>query len=153
MVRFTKKTFSFWLLSLIFTSAFLLAPQAGAQEAEPKEPAAEEVGNSEQEARRALQRELARLRNREMRARREINIFSPLDLPTPNEARTAIGLPGPGYWQQHVDYQMEVNLDDQADKLVGRETITYTNHSPTPLPYLWLNLEQNLFREIGRAHV
>ncbi len=116
-----------------------------AQEADPAvEPQSAEA--AEQAARRELQRELARLRNREMRPRREINIFSPLDLPTPNEFRSAIGLPGPGYWQQQADYQIAVTLNAEADSLTGRETITYTNNSPTPLPYLWLNLEQNLFR-------
>jgi hypothetical protein len=122
-------------------------PAADKPTEQPGDQAAQEpTTNPEQAARRELQRELARLRNREMRPRREINIVSPLDLPTPNDARSAIGLPGPGYWQQHADYQMEVTLDDEADTLVGRETITYTNNSPTPLPYLWLNLEQNLFR-------
>ncbi|MGI8546058.1 MAG: hypothetical protein ACR2M1_01800, partial [Gemmatimonadaceae bacterium] len=30
--------------------------------------------------------------------------FRPLDLPTPNNYRTGSGRPGPGYWQQRVDY-------------------------------------------------
>ena len=146
MVRFSFTKISLLLLALATLVLCSATPQLSAQEAEPKEAAGEQAGNSDQESRRELQRELARLRNREMRPRREVNIFSPLDLPTPNDTRSAIGLPGPNYWQQQADYQMEIKLDDEADKLVGRETITYTNNSPTPLPYLWFNLEQNLFR-------
>ena len=90
--------------------------------------------------------ELAKLRNRETRARRDLTIFSPLDLPTPTSIRTAIGLPGPDYWQQQVDYAIQVELDAEKDSLKAKATITYTNNSPTPLPYLWMSLEQNLFR-------
>nr|MCU0624861.1 hypothetical protein [Gemmatimonadaceae bacterium] len=31
------------------------------------------------------------------------SIFRQLELPTPNEYRTAAGRPGPKYWQQRVD--------------------------------------------------
>ncbi|MFN9036398.1 MAG: hypothetical protein ACK5YO_08900, partial [Planctomyces sp.] len=33
-------------------------------------------------------------------------------LPTPNDYRTASGAPGHRYWQQKVDYQIDVELDD-----------------------------------------
>ncbi|MDO7846401.1 M1 family metallopeptidase [Hymenobacter sp. M29] len=66
-------------------------------------------------------------------------------LPTPNSYRTASGAPGPDYWQQRADYDIKVTLDDAKQAITGRETITYTNLSPDALPYLWVQLDQNIF--------
>ena len=65
-------------------------------------------------------------------------------LPTPNSYRTASGAPGPDYWQQRADYDIKVTLDDAKQTITGRETITYTNLSPDVLPYLWVQLDQNI---------
>ncbi|MDO7853582.1 M1 family metallopeptidase [Hymenobacter convexus] len=65
-------------------------------------------------------------------------------LPTPNSYRTASGAPGPDYWQQRADYDIKVTLDDAKQAITGRETITYTNLSPDALPYLWVQLDQNI---------
>ncbi len=70
--------------------------------------------------------------------------FRPLDLPTPNEFRSASGRPGPKYWQQRVDYKISATLDPARNELRGRETIHYINHSPDTLAYLWMFVEQNL---------
>ena len=69
-----------------------------------------------------------------------------VDLPTPNVYRTASGAPGPQYWQQRADYRIKVRLDEDARRIAGTETITYTNNSPDPLRYIWLQLDQNRFR-------
>ena len=66
-------------------------------------------------------------------------------LPTPNAYRTASGAPGHKYWQQQVDYSIDVELDDDKQALRGREIISYTNHSPDTLRYLWLQLDGNIF--------
>jgi len=73
------------------------------------------------------------------------NQFRQLDsiLPSPNEYRTASGAPGHAYWQQQVDYDMEITLDDGHQRISGIETIVYHNNSPDPLSYLWLQLDQN----------
>ncbi len=68
-------------------------------------------------------------------------------LPTPNSYRTASGSPGKDYWQQRADYDIKVELDDINRKIIGSETITYFNNSPDELPYLWLQLDQNLFEK------
>ncbi|MCK5704264.1 MAG: M1 family peptidase, partial [Cyclobacteriaceae bacterium] len=66
------------------------------------------------------------------------------NLPTPNSYRTASGTPGHEYWQQKADYKIDVELNDDDQTISGYEEITYTNNSPDPLSYLWLQLEQNV---------
>jgi hypothetical protein len=61
----------------------------------------------------------------------------------PNMYRSASGAPGPNYWQQKADYVINVELDEKNQKIIGSETITYTNNSPDPLTYLWLQLDEN----------
>ncbi|MGB2341064.1 MAG: M1 family metallopeptidase [Flavobacteriaceae bacterium] len=70
---------------------------------------------------------------------------------TPNRFRTASGAPGIDYYQQQVDYIMNIELDDQNKKLYGEETITYTNNSPDELSYLWLQLDQNIRKKDAPA--
>jgi hypothetical protein len=67
-------------------------------------------------------------------------------LPTPNSYRTGSGAPGHEYWQQRADYVINVSLDDAKQKVIGSETITYFNNSPDPLQYIWIQLDQNLFK-------
>ena len=65
--------------------------------------------------------------------------------------RTGSGAPGPDYWQQRVDYVIRASLDTAARKIDGRERITYYNHSPDTLRYLWVQLDQNLFTGSSRG--
>ncbi|HEX7017231.1 MAG TPA: M1 family metallopeptidase [Cyclobacteriaceae bacterium] len=65
-------------------------------------------------------------------------------LPTPNEYRTGSGAPGPAYWQQRADYEIDVELNDDNQTITGRETITYHNNAPENLSFLWLQLDQNI---------
>lgn len=69
-----------------------------------------------------------------------------------NEFRSAIGSPGPKYWQNHVDYNITANLDENKNMVSGTVTITYKNNSPDKLPYLWLQLDQNTFKETSRGY-
>jgi hypothetical protein len=73
-------------------------------------------------------------------------------LPSPNDYRTASGAPGPKYWQQRVDYDMKVELDEKNQKLTGTETITYFNNSPDVLSYLWLQLDENQHSSVNNAN-
>ena len=73
-------------------------------------------------------------------------------LPTPNSYRTGSGAPGPNYWQQRADYVINVELDDNTQKLTGSETITYYNNAPEPLTFLWLQIDQNLLAEQSIAN-
>ena len=73
-------------------------------------------------------------------------------LPTPNEYRTASGAPGDEYWQQKVDYDMQIRLDDDKQQVYGEETITYVNNSPDELTYLWVQLDQNMRAKDSDSH-
>ncbi|WP_214225900.1 M1 family metallopeptidase [Pedobacter sp. B4-66] len=64
-------------------------------------------------------------------------------LSDPNYYRSASGAPGPAYWQQRADYEINAELDEKNLKLNGSETITYYNNSPDPLSYLWVQLDEN----------
>ena len=78
--------------------------------------------------------------------------FRRLELPTPNTIRTGAGTPGPDYWQQRVDYVIRASLDTLAQRVTGEERISYINHSPDTLHYLWLQLDQNLFNSTSRGY-
>ncbi|WP_137681357.1 M1 family metallopeptidase [Aurantiacibacter suaedae] len=81
--------------------------------------------------------------------------FRQLDevLPTANTYRNASGAPGHEYWQQQADYRIEARLDEAKRRLTGSETIRYTNNSPDSLPWLWLQLDQNIFRRDSIAEL
>ena len=64
-------------------------------------------------------------------------------LPSPNQYRGMDGAPGPEYWQQRADYDIECTLDVDKQQLSGFETITYYNQSPNTLRYIWLQLDEN----------
>ena len=78
-----------------------------------------------------------------------VDKFRQLDevLPTPNSYRNAGGQPGHEYWQQQADYVINARLDEKARRLTAKLTITYRNNSPDTLEFLWVHLDQNIFRE------
>ncbi len=61
------------------------------------------------------------------------------------------GAPGPKYWQNHADYKLHVTLDTASQTVSGSTLITYTNNSPDGLDFLWLQLDQNIYREESRG--
>ena len=69
----------------------------------------------------------------------------------PNKYHNASGSPGVEYFQQKVDYVMDLELDDENSRLYGEEIITYTNNSPDRLPYLWIQLDQNIRKKDALA--
>ncbi len=60
--------------------------------------------------------------------------------------RSASGIPGPKYWQQHADYDLHGTLDTAAKSLQGEMTLRYTNNSPDTLRFVWFQVEQNAFK-------
>ncbi|ULQ54687.1 M1 family metallopeptidase [Flavihumibacter fluvii] len=92
------------------------------------------------------------------KSQQKTSIYNPRDLfpaspvyPTGNSYRSASGEPGEAYWQNRASYSIDVKLDDQQNTITGIETITYTNNSPHALPYIWLQLDQNSFRQHSRG--
>ncbi|TXF76354.1 M1 family metallopeptidase [Chryseobacterium sp.] len=68
------------------------------------------------------------------------------------ETRSASGKPGHHYWQNSADYVLNATLNEQKKEIKGTAEITYTNNSFDTLEFLWLQLDQNLFRKNSRGN-
>ncbi|MFN4312707.1 MAG: M1 family metallopeptidase [Chitinophagaceae bacterium] len=68
-----------------------------------------------------------------------------------NSYRAANGEPGPDYWQNRVDYRIDAKLDEEKKEVTATVTISYTNNSPQRLPFIWLQMDQNLFNKESRG--
>ncbi len=78
--------------------------------------------------------------------------FHPQFYPYPgNDYRSASGEPGPKYWQNRADYKINATLDTATHKVSGDVEIIYTNNSPDNLKFLWLQLDQNIYRADSRG--
>lgn len=79
-------------------------------------------------------------------------LFSPLFYTSGGTiSRAATGEPNAGYWQNKADYVINASLNDETNQISGTVTITYRNNSPHALPFLWLQLDQNLFNKDSRG--
>ena len=65
--------------------------------------------------------------------------------------RSASGQPGFEYWQNRADYQLSVKLDEANNEISGSGIISYTNNSPDKMSFLWMHLDQNLFKDDSRG--
>lgn len=82
-----------------------------------------------------------------------IDAFGPLFYTSPgNEYRTGSGKPGPAYWQNRADYQINARLNESLNEISGTELVTYTNNSPDDLEFLWMQLDQNLFKQDSKGN-
>lgn len=52
----------------------------------------------------------------------------------------------PGYWQQHVDYSMEIDMDVNTFQYKGKQKLVYTNNSPDVLNRVYYHLYFNAFQ-------
>ncbi|HEV3412864.1 MAG TPA: M1 family metallopeptidase [Puia sp.] len=78
--------------------------------------------------------------------------FAPLFYPAYGDnVRSAAGAPGPNYWQNRADYKIDARLDTMEQSVSGTVTITYKNNSPQNLPFVWLQLDQNIYRDSSRG--
>lgn len=50
------------------------------------------------------------------------------------------------YWQQQVNYTIEVSLNDKEHTLDGFEKIEYINNSPDTLKFIWFHLWPNAYK-------
>ena len=51
-----------------------------------------------------------------------------------------------GYWQQHVDYSMDINMDAKNYQYQGKQKLVYTNNSPDVLNRVYYHLFFNAFQ-------
>jgi len=79
-------------------------------------------------------------------------LFSPDFMNDPGTAfRTGGGQPGAAYWQNAASYKINATLDEKQEQVRAAVDITYTNNSPNALPFVWLQLDQNLFKRTSRG--
>jgi hypothetical protein len=50
-------------------------------------------------------------------------------------------------WQQKIDYQINVKLDDKAHTLTGNETFVYHNNSPETLTRMFIHVWPNAYKD------
>ncbi|MDZ4844925.1 MAG: M1 family metallopeptidase [Chitinophagales bacterium] len=55
------------------------------------------------------------------------------------------------YWQQAVDYKINVSLDDKKHELTGNLEVVYTNNSPDTLSFIWFHLWPNAYKNLNTA--
>jgi hypothetical protein len=69
------------------------------------------------------------------------------------ETHSASGQPGAKYWQNRADYLLTATLNEKKNEIIGTEILTYTNNSPDKISFLWMNVDQNLFKSnsLGKA--
>lgn len=52
----------------------------------------------------------------------------------------------PERWQQHIQYQIQVQLNDSLHRLTGQQKMLYTNNSPDTLKRLFMHAYWNAFK-------
>ena len=52
----------------------------------------------------------------------------------------------PQYWQQQVNYTIDISLNDKDHTLDGFEKLEYTNNSPDTLTFIWFHLWPNAYK-------
>ncbi|MFV8347300.1 M1 family metallopeptidase [Flavobacterium sp. ZB4P13] len=67
------------------------------------------------------------------------------------DSHSASGQPGAKYWQNRADYQLTAILNEKNNEVIGSEILTYTNNSPDKISFLWMNVDQNLFKNNSRG--
>ena len=50
------------------------------------------------------------------------------------------------YWQQHVDYTMEIDMNVENYQYDGKQKLVYTNNSPDELKVVFYHLYPNAFQ-------
>lgn len=64
-----------------------------------------------------------------------------------NGTRSFDGKPGPKYWQNLVDYKLNVEIIPESRSLIGEGTIRFHNNSPDDMGFLVIRLYHDLFKK------
>ena len=65
----------------------------------------------------------------------------------------SINLSAQEYFQQEVNYTIDVSLDDEAHTLKGNEYIEYTNNSTNDLDFLWFHIWPKAYKIIQQHYL
>ncbi|MEQ6125041.1 M1 family metallopeptidase [Pseudotenacibaculum sp. MALMAid0570] len=58
----------------------------------------------------------------------------------------AVSAQSTGYWQQHADYTMDIDMDVKTFQYKGKQKLVYTNNSPDELNNVYYHLYFNAFQ-------
>ena len=89
------------------------------------------------------------------------NVFSQLFINTniehayEKETRSATGKPGKNYWENHGNYNIQINFDPATQLLHGHETIVYENNSRDTLKKIVFRLYPDLYKKgvYSQSHI
>ena len=82
----------------------------------------------------------------ERRKRRNTVLYKLIVLPLLIAGNAFIGKAQSTYWQQQVNYTIQVQLDDNKNTLDGFEKLIYFNNSPDTLTYIWFHVWMNAYK-------
>jgi len=66
---------------------------------------------------------------------------------------TMVAQAPPGYWQQHADYTMDIDMDVKTFQYKGTQKLVYTNNSPDQLNNVYYHLYFNAFQPNSQMDV
>ena len=69
-----------------------------------------------------------------------------------SSTRSTNGSPGHEYWQNRADYKLTAKLNEKTNEITGTGIVTYTNNSNDKLSFVWMHLDQNLFKADSRGN-
>lgn len=69
-----------------------------------------------------------------------------------SSTRSASGEPGHEYWQNRADYKLTARLNEKTNEITGTDIVTYTNNSNDKMSFVWMHLDQNLFKSDSRGN-
>ncbi len=71
---------------------------------------------------------------------------------TPEDVNAAQGKPPSGYWQQQVDYDIDVELLEEEQSISAVAVVIYKNNSPATLERLWFSTTETGFEPESLAN-
>ena len=63
----------------------------------------------------------------------------------------SVNLSAQNYFQQEVNHNIDVELNDKNHTLIAEQIIEYTNNSPDDLDFLWFHIWPNAYKDNSTA--
>ena len=82
----------------------------------------------------------------------EVPVLDVFEKAVAQGTRLRTGAPGPKYWQQWAEYQLQAELNPVSKRLTGQGAIKYYNRSPDTLRSVYVHLLHNLFNPDSRQN-